>query len=241
MENNYWDAAETAQEFSSEVWGKVYLDVTPWFFAGGGAKPVPYDPQNPEHAKKQPSIQVDMKMQVLPQMNLKFEVKRAEYTFSKDYTKIMLPSIKALNLTPDGKGILKALNEKWVKIDRVEGFTQNTRNPELGNFKTWKFLKVFASEEECLKDYEATYNVDGKPWPEEHKPADIAVNPAKETALTIARVFVDEACRNFKGNKDSVIGFLEGKFAQNPDVGKYVKPDSPEIIEMIDNWTPFGK
>jgi hypothetical protein len=87
MENNYWDAAETAQEFSSEVWGKVYLDVTPWYFAGGGAKPVPYDPQNPEHAKKQESIQVDMKMQVLPQMNLKFEVHARIHIFPKTIQK----------------------------------------------------------------------------------------------------------------------------------------------------------
>lgn len=235
-----WDDAENPPVFSETIWGKVYVHVNHWHFPGGGEKPEPYDPQNPVHALKKPATKITMQIAFLPEMMLSFEQKLELYTFSDDYKMKVLPSIANLNLTKDGKGFLKALNEKWVKVERVEGFTPNRKNPERGNYKTWEFKAVFADEEACRRDYAANWNIDGKPWNElpEDEGLQAPDNKKVAIALQFAQAFVDEACEFGKGNKESIKGYLKGKFAQNPDVGNYLDVDSPEIEEMIEDWLP---
>lgn len=237
--NDAWDDAENPAVTTDTIWGKVFINANYWFFPGNGASPEPYDPQRPDHAQKKPAVKINFQIAFLPEMMLTFDQKLELYTFSEDYTKKVLPSIRALNLTNDGKGFLKALNEKWVKVEKIEGFTPNRKNPERGNYKTWEFKAVFADEEACRRDYAAIWNVGGAPWPEDHSMPSVPNNdPAKQTALVFARVFVDEACKRCNGNKDAVLGYLEGKFMQNPDVGDHLKADSPEVLEMIDEWIP---
>lgn len=236
-----WEDAENPTVVSETIWGKVYVHVNQWYFPGGGATPEPYNPQNPAHALKKPATKISMQIAYLPEMMLSFEQKLELYTFSDDYRLKVLPSIAKLNLTKDGKGFLKALNEKWVKVERVDGLTPNRKNPERGNYKTWEFQTVFPDEEACRKDYAAIWNIDGKPWDEETPEPESSQSPNSkkiETALLFAKAFVDEACEIGKGNRNVIVGYLEGKFAQNPDVGNYLKVDSPEVNEMIDDWLP---
>lgn len=234
-----WDDAENPIVTSDAIWGKVFVHVNYWYFPGDGAKPELYNPQNPAHAKKKPSVKVFFQLAFLPEMGLSFEQKLELYTFSDDYKLKVLPSIANLNLTKDGKGFLKALDSKWVKVERVDGFTKNRKNPERGNYKTWEFKTVFTDEEACRKDYEASWN-NGEPFSDDFQPREIngATDMKKQTALMFARIFVDEACKAAKGNKEVIIGYLQGKFSQNPDVGNYLTVESPEVQEMIDEWLP---
>lgn len=243
--NNAWDDAANPPITSNTIWGKVYVDCQYWYLSGNGVKPEPYDPQNPEHAKKRPTTKITMQLASLSEMKLTFEQKLEFFNFSNDYKKIVLPSINALNLTKDGGNPLKALNEKWVKIRKVEGFTPNRKNPERGNYQTWVFEKAFADENACRSDYLANANREDAPWDEEQ--TDSEAQPAvhndlkKQTFEPFVRIFIDEACKTLgTSNKDAIIGYLHGKFAQNPDIGNYFMADSQEVSDMIDEWLPEG-
>ncbi len=169
-----------------------------WYLSGNGVKPEPYDPQHPEHAKKRPTTKITMQLASLSEMKLTFEQRLEFFNFSNDYKKIVLPSINALNLTKDGGNPLKALNEKWVKIRKVEGFTPNRKNPERGNYQTWVFEKAFVDENACRSDYLANANREDSPWEEEQtdsKAQPAVHNDLKKQTLSHCPIFIDEACK----------------------------------------------
>jgi len=230
--DNALEDAENPNVIQNTLWGKIYVDASYWHFPGGGASPEPYDPQNTEHTTKRPAVKVSLQLEPLPELQLAFEQKLNIFTFSDDYVKVVLPSIKSLNLTKDGKNVLKALHNQWCRIERVEGFQQNKKNPDR-NYLTWKFEKVFSNEDECRNDYLSQFYPDSNSS-SKSKPTD----PKIENALAFAKIFVDEACKKAKGNRSIIEGFLKAKFDMNPDVGNYLKVDSPEIQEMIDEWLP---
>lgn len=218
-----WEIADNAKPRDIEYYGKVMADVWFGYFPGGGAKPIPFDPQ--QHPEDKRSVMIDIQIIPIPEQNVAFDIRQNYTDFSPDWTKITLPSIKALGV--DG---LRALNGRFVRVVQIDG--KREKKDENGNktgefYKTFKFLAVYETEEECQQAYSGN-----TPPHTELQPTNGNGNNEKDTALKFAKVIVENTARgqtDIEAVKTSVWGAIAGM----PMINKHFTADSPEIIELI--------
>lgn len=217
-----WEIADNAKPRDFEYYGKVMADVWFGFFPGGGAKPIPFDPQ--QHPEDKRSVMIDIQIIPVPEQNVTFDIRQNYTDFSLDWTKVTLPSIKALGV--DG---LRALNGRFVRVVQVDG--KREKKDDSGNktgefYKTFKFLAVYETEEECQQAYSGT------PPHTEPQPINGNGNNEKDTALKFAKVVVENKVRATKDIQEAINSVSEA-IAGMPMINKYFTADSPEILNLI--------
>ena len=158
------------------------------------------------------------------------------------WTKITLPSLKALGLTT------RTLNNAWIKATVVpEGRTYVSTSGETKESTTLQFLAVYPDEAACRAAY---YVANAEPIPTTNgtapadeidfgqgptpaprtvaQPVQPVNDPGRKTALNFLKAIVKGA----GGDVDAV----EAKIAQMPLISKYFSITSPEVVEAITDY-----
>lgn len=222
--NDPWAAADAAKPRDFEYYGQVVADAWFGFFPGSGAKPIPFDPQ--QHPTDKRAVMIDIQIIPVPEQNVSFDVRQNYTDFSLDWTKVTLPSIKAIGV--DG---LRALNGRYVRVALVDGKREKKgeNGSKTGEFyKTFKFLEVYANAAECSAAYAGSS-------PAHTEPADPVDEADKEkaTALQFAKVVVTNQARG-KKDKSEILKAVTEMIAGMPLISKYYSGNSPEIEAMIE-------
>lgn len=217
-----WEIADNAKPRDFEYYGQVAADVWFGYFPGGGAKPIPYDPQ--QHPVDKRTTMIDIQIIPVPEQNVTFDIRQNYTDFSPDWTKITLPSIKALGV--DG---LRALNGQFVRVVQVDG--KREKKDENGNktgefYKTFKFLEVYPDQAVCSQAYAGAAPTHTESQPE------LTGDAEKDTALKFARVVVENKVRAAKDIEEA-INSVAGAIAGMPMINKHFTGSSPEIMNLI--------
>lgn len=224
--NDPWATADDPQfNTSYDYFGQVKVDSYFCILVKGTGK-VPFDAQ--AHAIDQRRTAIDIQIFPLAEMNISFDVSRNMIAESREWAGIVLPSIKALNLS------LRDLNNKWVHV--VTEKTGQTYTGKDGNTKdktTFKFLAVFPDEASCRAAYQAAAN--GTPAPAPATPVNGNGNGAskeRETAAKFLPVIVTNACA---GQTDLTVirNSVAAAIANMPMVSKHFTVDSTEVMTLI--------
>ncbi len=213
-----FDAANNATEptFAKNFFGQSWFDV--WFCAlVKGVGKVPFDPA--QH--KQKFTAIDLSIQPLAGSKATFPVERKMIAESKEWASVILPSIKALGKTP------KEMHAAYVQVEIVPtGEKYTDKNGETKEKTTPRFVKVFATEAECLAASEEMFgsNGNGTTHTEPAQPTTNG-NAEREVALKFLPALATQA------GKDPLK--LAELIAANSLVGKYFTINSPEVIAVL--------
>lgn len=221
--NDPWEVADNAKPREFEYYGQVKADVWFGFFPGGGAKPIPFDPT--AHPEDKRITMIDIQIIPIAEQSVSFDIRKNYTHFDPDWTKITLPSIKALGA--DG---LRALNNQFVRVVQVDG--KKEKKDDTGKktgefFKTFKFLDVYPDQAAC----ENAYAGNGHSHTEDTAPVS-SDDAEKNTALAFAKVIVQQTV---KGETDpqKAIDAVSKAIAGFPTISKYFTGSSPEIFSLI--------
>lgn len=238
MENGMDYLAEAGREIvrTDEYWGQIKVAAAAMAFAGKGQKPAPFDPAI--HSAKNRFIEIEMILDPLPECPTRFPVTMRVADFSADWQKIGLRSIKECGLVTDsGTADMHRLADSFVRVAQVPGFTKN-RDPEKENYRTLKFLKVFANEADCRADYyDAIGETPDAPVSTQRAAAPKAASPNVTIALDFVKSYV-KAQRSLKTPESEIRDGLKRFISENKMVGDVLSIDSPEVTEIL-NEPPF--
>ncbi|HAL16864.1 MAG TPA: hypothetical protein DCP32_08960 [Anaerolineaceae bacterium] len=218
-----WEVADNAKPRDFEYFGQVKADVWFGYFPGNKAKPIPFDPQ--QHPADKRAVMIDIQIIPVPEQNVTFDIRQNYTDFSLDWTKITLPSIKALGV--DG---LRALNGHYVRVAQVDG--KREKKDENGHktgefYKTFKFLELYPDAAACSAAYAGA-----APSHTEQTPDEPAGDKEKETALKFAKVVVENTARG-ETDLNAVRTKVATALAGMPMINKHFTVDSPEIMNLI--------
>ena len=227
--------ADNAKAQPFEYFGQVKADAQYLFFPGSGMKPVPFDPTLHTEDKRR----VEIYLQIIPiaEQNISFDVYQKMLSFDRDWTTITNPSIKAIGVQG-----LRDLNDKWVKVIRVDG-TRKKLDRDTGldsgeKWPTFKFLELYPNEEACIAAF-AGNRRNGNSASSDTEYTTTADTTApndneKSTALTFAKVLIANEGRNNNGNRQAFEDALARQIAQMPLISKVFTVQSPEIAALIE-------
>jgi len=223
--------ADNAKPRPFEYYGQVKADAQNLYFPGNGAKPVPFDPSM--HTEDKRRVEVYLQIIPIPEQNITYDVYQRLLSFDRDWTTITNPSIKEIGI--DG---LRNLNNKWVRVIRVEG-TRKKLDRDTGEdtgekWQTFKFLELYPDEQSCIAAFAGNRNGNGAPHDTEEVQTPNASDNEKATALSFAKVLVANEGRNNQGNQPAFEEALSKQIAQMPLISKVFSITSPEIVELID-------
>lgn len=243
------DAASNPPERTYDLFGKLEVNAWPCAFQKGTRGGVPYDPA----VHKQRFTMVDMYIQPLAEIDVKYpkSLELHEPAEFATWAKIVWPSIKALGISN-----LREIKDRWVRVAKVPDGNSYQRKDPSGNLMfnqdgspvmvettTFKFVQLFADENECRAAYLAaggTSNANGNG----QKPAEPVAsgNAEKDTAYQFLKVIVANAVRgltDWQQAKDAVALALN----QYPTVSKFFNADSVETGQLMseanDKLLPF--
>lgn len=219
-----WEVADSAKPRDYEYYGQVKADAWFGFFPGGGAKPIPFDPQ--QHPVDKRATMIDIQIIPIPEQDVRFDIRQNYTDFSQDWTKVTLPSIKGLGV--DG---LRSLNGRFVRVAQVDG--KRERKDENGNktgdfYKTFKFVEVYPDQAACAMAYAGAAPDTEQPTNGNEHSAD----PEKDTALKFARVVVENQARG-KTDPQQVISAVTETIYNMPLINRHFTGSSPEVLNLI--------
>lgn len=236
--NDPWDSARDAKPRPAVYWGQLLADAQ-FVVLEKGIGRLPFDPQT--HPPERKVTAVDMSLMPIAEMGMDRPIERNAIAEFAQWTKIIQPSILALGVEP------RELNEKYVKVQMVpDGRTYKNTSGEDVNSTTFKFIKLFADENECIADY-LSGNEDGEegdPSQPTEEPVVLAaqsqptngggaaVDAEKTTAMQFLKVLVKNAA-NGQTDLTVVQNTLQASLDTTPLVSKHFKVDSPETIQLI--------
>jgi hypothetical protein len=237
-----WEAAANPAN-TQEFWGEINIDV--WFCAlAKGTGRVPYDPNQMTPDGKTPRryTAIEMKLIPLAQTNLTNPVERSMLAEFGEWVDIVLPSLRALNLTK-----LQELNKKFAHVEMVKtGKKYNKTDEATGETKsrdltTFKFLGIFNTEAECVAAYTGGNSTPGTGQAAPAAPFD--TTPAngngngpekeKEAARQFLKVLVSNAARAAGKDIEKMRTELAPLIASQPFIAKFFTVDSPETAELM--------
>jgi hypothetical protein len=222
-----WEVADSAKPRDYEYYGQVQADVWFAYFPGGGAKPIPFDPT--QHPIDKRVTQIEIHIIPVPEQNVTFDVHQNYSDFSPDWTKITLPSIKALGF--DG---LRSLNGHWVRVAQVDGkrkkLDKDTKAETGEYWSTFKFLEVYPDQAACEHAYSGARSL--SPDTEQQSAPEANGDAEKITALKFAKVVVENKAKG-QTDKQAVIAAVTEAIAGMPMIAKYFTGSSPDILGMI--------
>jgi hypothetical protein len=220
-----WKLADEAKPRDFEYFGQMMADVWFGFFPGGGQKPIAFDPA--QHPIDKRTVMIDIQIIPIAAQNVDFDIRKNYTDFSTDWTKITLPSIKALGV--DG---LRALNGKFVRVAQVPG--KREKKDENGNktgefYTTFKFLEIYADEAACVTAYEGNSSHTEQNDPQ---PVTTGISADQQTALKFSRAVIENTVKG-ETDLDVIINKLTATLAAMPMINKHYSAQSPEIMQMV--------
>jgi hypothetical protein len=240
--NDPWAAARDAKPRPPVYWGNLQADAY-FVVLEKGIGRLPFDPNS--HPMERRVTAVDLSLLCIAEQNVQNPIERNAIAEFAEWTKIVQPSIQALGLEPS------ELHERFVKVKMVPtGRKYKNDAGETKDATTFKFLKVFADENECIADYLSGAEEEPESEPISGQvttggPAPAATsteqpqatdgngrNPEKETAYEFLKVLVNNAV-NGQTDIKVVQSTLESSLATTQFVAKHFQVDSPETMQLI--------
>lgn len=225
-----FDSATNATLAPRAYYGQIQVDA--WFCALiKGTGKVPFDPA--QHAPEKRCTALDIEMIPLPEQNVSFAVRRETIAESREWAGIIWPSLKALGLSN-----AREADGKWGKLLQVpSGRKYRNSAGEEKEATTFKFLALYANEDECRTAYltEVKRQPDATA-PEEQTTAQTPGNgngKARETAVQFIGAFA-------KLNKYDVDATRKA-CANQPTITNAVDIDSLEFVEIVAQAMAGGK
>lgn len=246
------NAVETKPTY--ETWGQAFVEMFEAVWPKGSSAAERFD--ETIHNEKDKFIRIEIAIVPLDEMNAKFNTEfKGNVTGwnNKDWAAVVLPSIKALGISA------RDIHGKFVKIAKkpngkfYDKKRDGVKTGERGELTDFLFVKVFASQDECLADYVATKAGDpvstlsdadfpaldghnlvidkiGELINETAKATQTA--PGNDILLKFARALVTAAA---KDNKDltAVTEKVRLQLDANPMMKGKFTADSPEVLTMI--------
>lgn len=209
------EAAEHVQPPTRTYFGQVR--VQSWFCVlEKGIGKVPFDPQ--EHKPEQRRVAIRIEVTPLAETNLQFEVMRELIAESNAWTKIVLPSLVAIEVTP------RQLNERWVQVELVPTGRQWLDASGQQHEETMpKFVAVYPDQAACLAAWQAngggavTATPAAAPAP--------AGNGGERAA---AAAFLSPL---WQASGHDIATFME-MVSRNPILSKHFNQNSPEVMAV---------
>jgi hypothetical protein len=222
--NDPYDEAINAKARDFEVFGQVRVDAHYLFFPGNKQKPVVFDPA--VHPQDKRALEVELRLIPIAEQNINWDEYQKMLAFPADWTKIVLPSIKAIGIDD-----LRALNNKWVRVAKVPGnrkrLDKNTQE-ETGEFwTTYKFMELYPSEDACKAAFGGH-----TPSDTEDKPVPQSNNETKAAALTFLKVFVSQAAKHLT-DRAEIEKQVAADIANNSLISPLFTVQSPEVQAAI--------
>lgn len=212
---------------ASDYYGQILLDMYFAVLVKGMGK-VPFDPQQHSVDKRVTAI----KMEIIPlaEMNISWPVMRETIAENREWAGIVLPSIKALGLSP------REVHNKWGHIVRKEtGDTYvSKKDGKTYPVTTFAFVQVFKDEAECRAAYQAFSSGAGTaPAQQQPAPSGNGASKEKETAAKFLKPIVANACMGKNGDLTAINQTLAAALANMPQIAKYFTVDSPEVMTLV--------
>jgi hypothetical protein len=222
---------------NSDYFGQIKIDS---FFAVlvKGTGKVPFDPN--QHSMDKRVTSIDMVMFPLAEMNISWDVNRNCIAESREWAGIVLPSIKALGLTP------RDLNNKWVHMQRKEtGDTYvSKKDGKSYPVTTFEFIAVYPDEAACRVAYQQFSSGAGTAPQATPAPAPAATptngngsSKERDAALKFLKVVVENGVRG-QSDLNVIRNTVAANLAQMPAIGKFFTVDSPETMNLIAELMP---
>lgn len=216
-----FDSANNAKAPSKYFFGINYFDMYHCVLEKGGAnkgKP-PFDANI--HKPEQMRTSINLSIVPLTGSKATFPIERNLIAEFGDWPMVILPSIKALGLTP------RDLVGKAVKVELVVTGSYVNNKGETKQLTTPKYLEVYTDEATCQAAADAIFGKANTEQQEEAFPAKApnGNNPERDIALKFLPALITQA-----GKDPSKVADL---LASNNLVGKYFNLNSPEVINLI--------
>ena len=231
MESNQvldpYEEAINAKPPTFELYGQVRVDAHYLFFPGNKQKPIVFDPAF--HPLDKRSLEIELRMIPIPEQNISWDEYLKILAFTSDWTKIVLPSIKAMGIED-----LRALNNLWVRVAKVPGNRKRLdkeTQEETGEFwTTYKFMEMYPDEAACKTAFagHAPSDTEGN-----QAPAAQGNNETKAAALTFLKVFVSQAAK-YISNRAEIEKQVAADIANNSLISPLFTVESPEVQAAID-------
>jgi hypothetical protein len=220
-------------------WGGLLTDAQ-FVVLEKGIGAVPYI--EGQHPPNRMVTAIEFSLLTISEMELDRPIERRVIAEFGEWQRFVRPSIEALGFD------LRDLNNKFVKIKLVEtGKTYDVKDPATGQptgekrpERTFKFLKVFENEEECIADY-MSGKEEEEPEPElqaqaEPQPVQ-ATQPTenaneRNTAEKFLKVLIQQAAKDQTDLK-VVTETLAESLKTTPLVAKYFNVDSEETQVLL--------
>lgn len=224
---NPWDLANNAEPKTFEYFGLCQIDAWNAYFPGNGQPPVPFDVS--QHPVDKLSAMIEIQIIPIAEQNVTFEVKRNMTSWSPAWTKITLPSIKALGLQG-----AQNLSNRFVRVTLVPtGRKWKGQDGEDKEETTFKFLDIYADEETCKAAYAGRRNdTTSSTTTATTTPVSGGNGHERETALKFARPVVENLCRG-ESDPAAAMKKVSEKIATMPLISKHFTGESPEIVNLI--------
>ncbi len=238
-----WAQADTATyDPSFSVFGQVDIAITYVVLQKGVGK-VPFDPGT--HDPKDRVIAIDIT--VFPVIAGRSPTKRNMLSESREWAAIVNPSIKAFG--PQWNAQL--LKDRFVEAQMVASgrkrLDRETRQPVIDpatgkaeEWTTFKFVRVFANEDECVAAAMARFGPNGRaggadrPLPED-APAPAAAPEANDHERATAAKFLEPLWKSCNGDAAKFGELLKA----NPLTSRYFDLSSPEVNAVLTAALPF--
>ena len=241
-----WDEVNNPPEKTYDLFGKIEIKFWKGAFQKGTRGSVPFNPAIHEKSH----IAIDIYVQPLPEINIKYP-RSLEFhgtNWEPAWAKIIIPSLKALGIND-----AREINDRWVRIAKVPDGGSYQRKDANGNLMvkpdgspdmvettTFKFIRLFAGEDECRAEYlavnpNASVNGNGHTAQAGVQPAN-GTDPAKQTAYEFLKVIVSNAARG-KATYAEALEAVKLALPQYPTVTPFYNADSVETGELITETT----
>lgn len=222
--NDPFETAENVQEPSRLFFGQNFFDMYYCILEKGGAnrgKP-PFDPN--VHKPEQRRTSITLNIVPLPGSKIKFGIDRelVAEIWDGEWSKIILPSIKALGLTS------RDLVGKYVKVELVNTGSYVNNKGETKQLSVPKYLEVFADETSCQIAADVIFGKTNTEQPKEEAFSAKAPND-NDAEKAIAFKFLPALITQAGKDPSRVAELLKS----NNLVGRYFDLNSPEVISLI--------
>jgi hypothetical protein len=222
-------------------WGNIMTDAQFVILEKGPGR-IPFDPQ--QHSMDRRVTAVDFSLLCIAEQNIQNPIERNAVAEFGEWNNHILPSLMKLGVD------VRELNGKYVKVELVNTGRKYEAKDALGqptgefrDATTFKFLKMFADEGECIADYlsgeseptEAAAQAQPQApaqTPQTPAPQSSQTNLEKDTAYKFLEVLVANAA-NGQQDLNTVRDTLALSLQSAPLVAKHFSVDSPESMELI--------
>jgi hypothetical protein len=225
--NDPLEAAGAATLAPRTFYGQIFVSSGFCVLQKGVGK-IMFDPAQHKLADRRTEIKLDM--QPLPEHNSNFPMSRELIAESSEWVKVVLASLKALNVEP------RTLNNRWCAMTtagtgRMYEAKRGANAGQMVEATTFKFLAFYLDEAACRTAYEAENGSDvlGDP------PPAAAPAPAIDQARATAAKFLPALFKQAGGDP----AVLEAKIKSMPLMSAHFTLESDEVLALFTANPPF--